>query len=502
VAGQSIVGTSRRHLPTGLDPEAIDLLAGVSLPAAWAAGWRAWPRREALRDTDGRSVPGAELLERTEQVAGRLAATGLKAGDRVLVSGSASATFVVAHCAALRMGLVVVPVNGAYTRRELAAIVADAEPRGAMLEAPALREWARELAPDMVVSDVDVDLPGGPPPTLDAVRSDDPALLPYTSGTTGTPKGALLSHGNLLASAQTVAIAWRWQAEDRLILCLPLFHVHGLAVALHGGLLVGASLILQPTFAPEAVLGAAGAGATMFFGVPTMYSRLVAAPGADRLGALRLCVSGSAPLSADLHHEIGARCGQTVLERYGMTETLMLVSNPYDGERRPGSVGFPLPGVELRLDDRSAEIEVRGPNVFGGYLDRPQANADAFTDDGWFRTGDIGAIDADGYVSIVGRAKELIITGGYNVYPREVEDVLRAHPSVADVAVVGTPSQEWGETVTAYVEAPAEFDPDALLAHAADQLVAYKRPRLIHRVDALPRNKLGKVLRHELRPPD
>ena len=247
------------------------------------------------------------------------------------------------------------------------------------------------------------------------------------------------------------------------------------------------------------VLAACG-DATMFFGVPTMYARLAEAPGGERLGSLRLCVSGSAPLSAELHGRIRERTGQVVLERYGMTETVMLASNPYEGERRPGTVGLPLPGVRVRLDAGTSEILVKGPNVFGGYLDLPEATAAAFTDDGFFRTGDVGERDDDGYLRIVGRAKELIISGGYNVYPREVEDVLRSHPAVRDVAVVGTPSEEWGEVVTAFVvragERPSE---EALLEFAARGLAAFKRPRLIHFVDSLPRNALGKVLRGELR---
>jgi malonyl-CoA/methylmalonyl-CoA synthetase len=246
------------------------------------------------------------------------------------------------------------------------------------------------------------------------------------------------------------------------------------------------------------VLADADDGATMFFGVPTMYARLAEAPGAERLGRLRLCVSGSAPLSPEMHLRIEERCGQRILERYGMTETVMLVSNPYEGERRAGAVGFPFPGVDLRLDPASSEIEVRGPNVFSGYLGRPDANAAAFTADGWFRTGDIGHVDPDGYLSIVGRAKELIISGGYNVYPREVEDLLRSQPGVVDAAVVGTPSAEWGEVVTAYVEAPPEVDVDAAVAAAAAELAPYKRPRLVHRVDALPRNAMGKVVRDRL----
>ena len=490
----------RRHLPAGTDVGDVDLLARRSLPAAWSSSWRSAPRRPVIGDVDGTWLTGGDLLERTAQVAGRLARAGLRAGDRVLLSGGASGHLVVAHAAALRAGLVVVPVNSASTRRELEVVIADAAPAAAVLESHELRAWAADVAPRLLVVDVDVDLPDGPPPPLDLVTADDPALLPYTSGTTGTPKGALLSHGNLLSSAEALRLAWRWTSDDRLVLCLPLFHMHGLGVGLHGTLLAGASAVLQRSFDPEAVLAAA-AGATLFFGVPTMYSRLVAAPGAERLAALRLCVSGSAPLSADLHRLVGERCGQAVLERYGMTETVMLTSNPCDGERRPGTVGVPLPGVELRLG-HGDEIQVRGPNVFAGYLDRPAANAEAFVDDGWFRTGDVGALDADGYVSIVGRAKELIISGGYNVYPREVEDVLRTSPGVVDVAVVGTPSAEWGEIVTAYVEAVPGSDTGTLLAGAAEALAPYKRPRLVHVVDALPRNRMGKVVRGRLRPPD
>jgi malonyl-CoA/methylmalonyl-CoA synthetase len=273
--------------------------------------------------------------------------------------------------------------------------------------------------------------------------------------------------------------------------------MHGLGVGVHGTLLAGAAMILQRGFDAEAVLGACSE-ATLFFGVPAMYVRLANADGVERLGALRLCVSGSAPLAAELHERIRARTGQVVLERYGMTETLMLVSNPYGGERKPGMVGVPLPGVSLRLDPSTSEILVKGPSVFRGYLDMPESNAAAFSDDGYFRTGDIGELDDDGYLRIVGRAKELIISGGYNVYPREVEDVLRNHPSVIDAAVVGTPSEEWGEVVTAYVEATEDFDPAELVEFAAKQLAPYKKPRIVHRVGALPRNRLGKVQRDQL----
>jgi malonyl-CoA/methylmalonyl-CoA synthetase len=474
----------------------VDLLERVSLPNAWAQEWRAAPYERVLRDLDGTWLDGFDMLDRTARIAGRLHGAGLRAGDRILVSGEQSADFVLAHCAALRLGLVVVPTNSAYSRREIDVLLELSHPRAAILEGDELRSW---MPSDVVTTGITVDLPDAIVPELDAAGSDDPALLPFTSGTTGVPKGAPLSHGNLLASAEAVRLAWEWTPADTLLLCLPLFHVHGLGVGLHGAFNAGAAVHLQRGFDPEAVLAATDE-TTMFFGVPTMYARLAEADGLDRLGRLRLCVSGSAPLSAALHERIRSASGQTILERYGMTETLMLTTNPYDGERRPGTVGFPFPGVELRLDPASSEIQVKGPNVFAGYLDRPDATAAAFTEDGFFRTGDIGNLDADGYLSIVGRAKELIISGGYNVYPREIEDVLRAHPSVVDAAVTGTPDEEWGEIVTAYVEAADDLDADALLAFAAEQLAPYKRPRLVHRVDALPRNRMGKVQRDQLHP--
>jgi malonyl-CoA/methylmalonyl-CoA synthetase len=344
-----------------------------------------------------------------------------------------------------------------------------------------------------------------PSPELDAARPGDIALLAFTSGTTGRPKGVPLTHANVLAGAEALRRAWGWTAQDRLILSLPLFHMHGLGVGIHGTLLAGASVALVERFDPEVVLElAARRATTMFFGVPTMYDRLVEADGVERLGQLRLCVSGSAPLRADLHRRIEERTGQRVLERYGMTETVMLTSNPLDpadGERRAGTVGRPLPGVGLRLDPDNDEIQVRGPNVFGGYLDNPETNAAAFTADGWFRTGDIGQLD-DGYLRIVGRAKDLIITGGYNVYPAEVEVALRDCPGVREAAVAGIADPRWGEVVGAWIEVEPGADPTAVLvsleAWCTEHLVAYKRPRQTRVVESLPRNALGKVQRERL----
>jgi malonyl-CoA/methylmalonyl-CoA synthetase len=492
------------HLPTGavFDPSAGG--AGT-LPRSWARHFAATPERLALADERGAELTYGALDAATRRAAGRLSGAGLHTGDRVLVSAEASLELVVAHVACLRLGLVVVPANTAYRAAELAHLVGDARPRAAIADDAARADALRAADPTLKVVTPALALSDAAPPPLDATPPEAPALIGYTSGTTGRPKGAVLSHANLLASVESLRLAWRWSPADRLVLALPLFHMHGLGVGLHGTLHAGASAILVPQFEPDAVVRA-GARATLFFGVPTMYHRLVAAGAAKDLAALRLCVSGSAALPADLHAAFDRASGQRILERYGMTETAMLVSNPHDGERRPGTVGLPLPGVELRLSQgpRShpagpVQIEVRGPNVFAGYWERPDANAEAFTSDGWFRTGDLGELDEAGYLRITGRARELIISGGYNVYPREVEDALRAHPAIADAAVVGTPSAEWGEVVTAYVEGAAPPDVTELRRFLADRLAPYKQPRLLHALDALPRNALGKVQKHRLR---
>ncbi len=492
----------KAHLPAEVDAAALDLLAEASLPAAWSRCWALDPHRAMLHEEARGWVSAGNLERGSRKVASFIYAAGLRPGDRVLFSATPSITLVTAYLGALRMGLVAVPVNPGYREREMSHIIRDASPAAAFVEDQERGEWVVEASEsDVLVFGPESDLPDGSCPELDAQGPEDPALICYTSGTTGAPKGAVLSHGNLLASAQAVRLAWRWSDADRLVLALPLFHVHGLCVGLHGTLLSGGSALLFPRFDPEAVLDALRSyGATLFFGVPTMYHRLTQSPRVGELARLRLCVSGSAPLPEALWERIKKLTGQQVLERYGMTETLMNVSNPYEGERRPGSVGFPLPGVELCMEAAGgAEIFLRGPNVFGGYWRNPGATAEAFGEGGWFRTGDIGRVDSDGYLWIEGRAKELIITGGYNVYPREVEEVLLAHPGVAEVAVVGSPSEEWGEVVTAYVVPAADPpDPEVLLAYAARHLAPYKRPHTLRYRKALPRNALGKVQRHDL----
>jgi malonyl-CoA/methylmalonyl-CoA synthetase len=346
-------------------------------------------------------------------------------------------------------------------------------------------------------------------------RADDLAAILYTSGTTGRSKGAMLTHGNLLSNARVLKDYWDWKPGDVLIHALPIFHVHGLFVASHGALLNGSRMIWFAKFDPRAVL-ARLPEATVFMGVPTLYVRLLGEPGLDRHACrhMRLFISGSAPLLIETFTEWQQRTGHTILERYGMSETVMLTSNPCratDGERRGGTVGFPLPGVGVRVvDDRGlplpageiGNIQVKGPNVFKGYWRMPEKTADEFTDDLWFRTGDVGRFDADGYLSIVGRSKDLIISGGYNVYPAEIEGVLNELPGVAESAVVGVPHPDFGEAVVAVVVprpgAPAP-EPAALIAALKGRIANFKVPKQVFVQAELPRNAMGKVQKNLLR---
>jgi malonyl-CoA/methylmalonyl-CoA synthetase len=445
----------------------------------------------------------AEVERATARIAAGLAAHGLQAGERLILCSASPSQFTDVYLGALRLGMVVVLLNPSCSEAEATHVAADSDPAAAVVADATRGEWIASAAPSLRVR-LDAATPphsDSAAPPLDQAAPDDPALLMYTSGTTGTPKGALLSHGNLLSSAAALRLAWRWTERDRLVLALPLFHAHGLAVGLNGTLLSGASAVLLPRFDAATVLDAAQTHqATLFFGVPTMYARLAAEPRAAELSRLRLCVSGSAPLSAALHQRIEELSGQRILERYGMTETLMLTSNPHDGERRPGTVGLPLPGVELRLNDGDrGEILVRGPNVFAGYWRNPEATRAVLDKDGWFHTGDVGELDDAGYLRISGRSRELIITGGYNVYPREVEDALAAHPGVAEAAVIGVPDDEWGEVVTAFVVArDPQIDVETLQRHARERLAPYKVPRQVHFVAALTRNAMGKVVKQRL----
>jgi len=377
------------------------------------------------------------------------------------------------------------------------------------------QENAQTIRADAVVLEETGDMPDW----ASAPAPHDVALLGYTSGTTGRSKGAMLTHANLMANSAAVTRAWHWTEQDRLLLTLPLFHIHGLGVGLNGALFTASTVDLRRGFDATDVIDTLTRGeTTMFFGVPTMYTRLIAearrrlAEGAPfRVDTVRLFVSGSAPLTPQTFAEFEELFGQRILERYGMTETIMNLTNPYDGERRPGTVGMPFPGQEARIvdvrtrqpipDGVIGEIQVRGPNVFAGYWRNPQATAEAFDAEGWFNTGDLGWRGADGYFVITGRARELIISGGYNIYPREVEEVLLDHPAVAEVAVVGLPDPEFGEQVVAVV-VPTAQPRDGLEQELIDwcraRLASYKKPRRVIFVATLPRNALGKVQKHLL----
>jgi malonyl-CoA/methylmalonyl-CoA synthetase len=489
--------------PPGLHEPAA-LRAGGTLLKVWTRHWAEDPDRTALvsGDDPAAALSNQALADRTAGAAAALAEHGVAPGDRVIWCCAPSVPAIVGLLGALRLGAVVVPLNPAGTASEMAYVVGDVRPRLALVESAPHRAWLRDADAAMAVlapADIDarpISTVDGP---LDVAGPEDDALIVYTSGTTGRPKGAVHTHRSLLAGAQSLRLAWGWEPDDRLILALPLFHVHGLCAGLFGTLTAGASAVVLGRFAAAAVLEAVPTS-TMFFGVPTMYHRLIDAEGAGALSSLRLCVSGSAPLPAALwarfHHEHGV----AILERYGMSETLLTLSNPLVGERRPGSVGLPLPGVSAAIagaDEHGVgELLVRGPSLCRGYWERPGASAGA--GDGWFATGDLASID-DGYFTIRGRRTELIITGGHNVYPAEVEAVLVRHPSVSEVAVIGVSSAEWGETVVACVVG-ADGDPDlgALARWAESELAPYKCPREYRVMAALPRNAMGKVVRRDL----
>jgi malonyl-CoA/methylmalonyl-CoA synthetase len=452
---------------------------------------------EALLGPSTGTVAGhgrADLRERSAAVAGGLAKLGVRQGDRVGLYAANSVEWILAYLGGLRLGAVMVPFNPAYRAAEVEHILNDSEPVLVLADA----ERAPQVEPRLPVVRLDR-LPLDEPPTPPQLDAESPALIIYTSGTTGRPKGALLDHGNLLAQARGAIEAWRWTEADHLVHALPLFHLHGLAMGLTGSLLTGSEMTLVG-FEPARVVAELEAGGTLFFGVPAMYQRLcdhLETHPAD-LSRVRLFVSGSAPLPPELFYRCERLLGQPPLERYGITEGGIVVSNPYDGPRRPGRVGYPFAGVELRLG-AGDEIQLKGGQVFSGYWGNPTATAETF-EDGWFKTGDVGEIGADGSLAIRGRIKELIISGGFNVYPREVEIVLEAHPGVAEVAVVGLPSESWGEEVTAFVvaagEAPAA---EELIAFAQERLAKFKCPRSVRFVGELPRNAMGKVQRSLLK---
>jgi malonyl-CoA/methylmalonyl-CoA synthetase len=460
------------------------------------------------------------MLERAERFAAALKGRGVAPGERVALFLGNSPDFLAAYLGTHLAGAVVVPVNTAYKTTELRHIFDDAGVRFCLTDVERRPEMERvrgelpELQTVVEAGDGLEELLDGAGPYERALPDGgDLATIAYTSGTTGRSKGAMLLHRNLLANVAAVCEAWRWGPEDRLLLTLPLFHTHGLTVGAHGTLYTGASAELHRKFDAKKVYDTLLAGeTTMFFGVPTMYARLLreAKSRDERPGPLRLYVAGSAPLSPGAFAEFEELFGERILERYGMTETGMNLTNPYEGERRPGTVGGPFPGQEARVvdvksrevlgPDEVGEIEVRGPHVFAGYWRRPDATEESLGADGWFRTGDLGSVSEDGYYTITGRAKELIISGGYNVYPREVEEVLENCPGVAEVAVVGLPDEEYGEKVAAaVVRDDPSLESKTVMDFCREDLAGFKRPREVVFVDELPRNALGKVQKHLVR---
>ncbi|WP_328867185.1 acyl-CoA synthetase [Streptomyces sp. NBC_00304] len=468
--------------------------------------------REAVRFGE-QSLSYARLAAAADALATRIAEAG-----RVAVWATATPETVVAVVAALRAGVPAVPLNPKTGERELAHIVSDSAPSTVLAAAgdvlpPALAALAR----------VDVDTTAAPrtrSTEFPEPSPESPALIVYTSGTTGPPKGAVLPRRAVAATLDALEDAWQWTGDDVLVHALPLFHVHGLILGVLGPLRRGGSVRHLGRFSTEGVARELGAGGTMLFGVPTMYHRIAealaepAASGglAKALAGARLLVSGSAALPVHDHERIAAATGRRVIERYGMTETLMNTGVRADGEARPGTVGAPLRGVELRLveEDGSAladpasigEIQVRGPNLFTGYLNRPEATAAAVTADGWFRTGDMATLDPDGYVRIVGRkATDLIKSGGYKIGAGEIENALLDHPGVREAAVTGEPDPDLGERIVAWVVPadPASPPPaDELADHVAAQLSPHKRPRTVRYLDELPRNDLGKIMKRSL----
>jgi malonyl-CoA/methylmalonyl-CoA synthetase len=403
-----------------------------------------------------------------------------------------------------------VPINVLYREREIAHMVADAEPRLSITTAEHASLFGGTAVADVATLAREAERQSAEPVHL-TLDGDDPLAIVYTSGTTGRSKGAVLSHNNFAANAVNLVTCWRITSDDRYLAVLPLFHVHGLGNGLTSWLVSGCRMRLVERFeAQRAAPLFEEFRPTLFFGVPTIYVRLLELPAAAARGIgqrARLFVSGSAPLPAHVHEAFRERFGHTILERYGMSETLMLISNPYEGDRRAGTVGLPLPGVSVRLGSsvgkvpagETAPVLVRGPNVFSGYWRNPDATAAAF-EDGWFRTGDLAERSADGYYTLRGRASDLIISGGFNIYPREIEELLLEQAGVREAAVVGVPDERRGEVPVAYVVTDADADVDALRTRCADSLASFKTPRAFVRVDALPRNALGKVQKHLLPP--
>ena len=480
------------------------------------------PKKTAIETPSGERMTYDDLVALSGRLANALVARGVGPGDRVAAQVEKSVSALVLYLATLRAGAVFLPLNTAYTPAEIGYFLGDAEPTlffcdpasRAALEPEAAKAGSRVLTLDVQGQGAIMEEAERASSEFRTVSrsGDDLAALLYTSGTTGRSKGAMLTHDNLVSNALTLCQEWRFTARDVLIHALPIYHTHGLFVATNCVLFAGASMIFLPKFDPEAILKAMPR-ATALMGVPTFYTRLLQDRRIDRetTGHMRLFVSGSAPLLAETHREWQARTGHAILERYGMTETGMNTSNPYDGDRVPGTVGFALPGISIRVADPEngrplpqgeiGVVEVKGPNVFKGYWRMPEKTQSEFRPDGYFITGDLGRIDERGYLHIVGRGKDLIITGGFNVYPKEVESAIDELPGVVESAVIGVPHADFGEGVAAVVviEKGAQMTEAAILAALETRLAKFKQPKRVIFTGELPRNTMGKVQKNVLR---
>ncbi len=495
-------------------------------PSDWIErGIRDYPHREFLRTPEGKRFDYARLGIESGRIAAALRAMGVVAGDRVAVRVEKSAEAVLLYVACLRLGAVFVPVNTAYAPPEVEYFLRDSRPRVAVIDPDEVRilepiataagvAHVVSLAQDGLGSLTDLSDRMSPLAVAsEPLRHDSLAAIVYTSGTTGRSKGAMLTRGNLASNAEVLAHSWHFSDSDVLLHVLPLFHVHGLFAAINTVLASGSGMVLVSRFDAAQALRLLP-DVTVFMGVPTHYTRLLQEPGLNRgtTAGMRLFVSGSAPLLADTHQEFNRRTGHQILERYGMTETLMNTSNPYEGPRVPGSVGPPLPGIGVRVvsaetgavetgRDAIGTLEIKGPNVFAGYWQDEEKTRNEFTPDGWFRTGDLGRIDAAGYVHIIGRVKDLVISGGYNVYPKEVEIELDAVPGVLESAVFGVAHPDFGEGVTAAVvpEPGVSLSEAGVLDAIRPRLARYKLPKRVLVLGELPRNTMGKVQKNVLR---
>ncbi|MBO0948708.1 class I adenylate-forming enzyme family protein [Fibrella forsythiae] len=453
-----------------------------------------------------------QLDEQANQMAYALIRRGLTAGDRLAVYLENSPSFIQLYLACLRLGVIFVPVNILYREREITHILSDAEPKALVASGNVPGDFPFWEVDDLVAeANEQTSLPLLDNPTT----GDSPAALVYTSGTTGASKGAILTHNNFIANAVNLVACWQITEADRFWLPLPLFHVHGLGNGIHCWLLSGCRMRLLERFNYQtAANDLIQFKPTLFFGVPTIYIRLLDWP--DEMAhalrsTMRLFVSGSAPLPAQVMEAFDTKFGHVILERYGMTETLMNISNPYIGERRPGTIGFPLPGISARILDPEGqevavdvegEVHIKGPNVCAGYWKRDEATKQAFTADGYFKTGDMGVVSADGYVTLRGRKSDLIISGGFNIYPREIEEFLLEQPDVSEAAVVGVPHARRGEVPVAYIVPNGTFDAESLSARCQAGLASFKLPKAFVAVDSLPRTALGKVQKHLLPQPE